>query len=52
MTAENCFYWQGEGCICEIETGIRCKGMTRDLVSQCKLNDDDLVPIEDEEENE
>ena len=43
MTATDCMYWQGEGCICEIETGIRCKGMTKGLVPQCKLINDDLV---------
>ena len=42
MTADECMYWQGEGCICEIETGIRCKGMTNHIVAQCKLTNNDL----------
>jgi hypothetical protein len=48
MTADNCIYWSGEGCICEIETGIRCSGMTDDLVSQCNYTNDDLEEIEDD----
>jgi hypothetical protein len=48
---QNCgMYWQGEGCICEIETGIICKGMTKDFVPQCKLSDDDLVDLVEENE--
>lgn len=48
MTAERCMYWNGEGCICEIETGIRCGGMTEDFVPQCNYTDDDLVEIDEE----
>lgn len=47
MTAEHCMFWQGEGCICEILTRIRCKGMTKDIIAQCKLTDEGLVEAED-----
>jgi hypothetical protein len=47
MTAENCMYWQGEGCICEIETKVKCKGATKDFVPQCQLKDEDLIEVFD-----
>lgn len=47
MTADNCMFWSGEGCICEIETGIRCVGMSNELVAQCLLTNDDLVELEE-----
>ena len=49
MTADNCIYWQGEGCIYEIETGLRCGGMTKDIVPQCKYTNDDLEEIDEED---
>lgn len=45
-------FWQGEGCICEIETGVRCAGMTSDFVPQCTLTDYDLVFDEENEEEQ
>lgn len=48
MTAENCMYWSGEGCTCEIETGIRCKSMTNDFVPQCNGEYHYLIECEDE----
>jgi hypothetical protein len=47
MTAEQCIYWQGEGCICEIETGLKCGGMTDDFVPQCKYTNADLEEVEE-----
>jgi hypothetical protein len=43
MTADKCYYWQGEGCICEIETGIKCKKQTNDFVPQCTATNADLL---------
>lgn len=49
MTAKNCMYWQGEGCICEIETGVKCPMATDNLAPQCNATDKDLEDIEDDE---
>lgn len=43
MTAENCMYWQGEGCVCEIETGVRCQFQTDDAIPQCNATDEELI---------
>jgi len=45
-------YWQGEGCICEIEIGVRCKGMSKDFIPQCNCTDDDLEEMEGEDDGE
>jgi hypothetical protein len=47
MTADNCMFWSGEGCICEIIIGVRCPYQTKDFVSQCNATNNMLV---DEEE--
>ena len=49
MTAYLCLYWSGEGCICEIETGIRCGGMTKGLVSQCTYTNNDLEEYDEDD---
>ena len=43
MTADNCEYWQGEGCICEIMTGAKCIHQSKDFVPQCNATNDMLV---------
>ena len=47
MTATNCQYWQGEGCIALIY-GIKCSYATENFVPQCTATNNDLIEVDGE----
>lgn len=50
MTADNCIYWQGEGCACELIEGFSCSYATKEICSQCTATNEDLEEIGEAEE--